>query len=537
MRSGLKHDSEATTWPKGQLGANLAVTGRCVGQSNTSGEILSAMEELVGPAGSYRLDALVATGRSGEVHRATTFDDQTVAIKLHDHPACASTEAQALVAVEHPGVVRLLDRGETASGQSWLALEWVEGRTLAHVLRTEGPLSLERSCRLVDQLAAAVDAAHDAGYMHGDLSPRNVMVDLDDRVVLVDFGSARQTHASGDPTMETAAIEVDTTPRYASPEVAAGEPAGPASDRYAVGLLAYEALTGAFPFPDVATPIAMLAHHASTEPIAASEQRPDLPRQLDDLFAAVLTKSPDDRPVRAMHLADALRATRSTRSHKRPRSSRALLASTAVVVMLVASALISLDAAGLFGNSDPEASLPLSITELEAPGPAGRAGGVACNLLSVPGFESGVPEDFYSGDQNNDVIAAATSGVAGSTALQIGRSGRYGIFGEMVPIGHLLGSGDEIFVFSAWVKVVEDPKQTSMYVDYLDSEFKQLTFRRDGVPVDVVGSEQGTRVVVQSVAPPNARYAVPTVFKDGSGGSMFVDEAVFAPINRCEQSP
>ncbi|MEO1060391.1 MAG: monovalent cation/H(+) antiporter subunit G, partial [Actinomycetota bacterium] len=252
----------------------------------------------------YRIEGHVARGRSGDVYRAALPDGPPIALKLHDRADAGRREAERLVLVDHPGVVELLDQGELTGGGAWLALPWIEGRTLAHLLATEGPLSLDRTRSLIRQLGEALDAVHAAGVVHGDLSPRNVMVDLHDRVTLLDLGAA----VDGTPATvdETTGLEVDTTPRYASPEVAQGRPAEPASDRYALALIAYEALTGSFPYPEVATPIAMLAHHASSAPTPPTEHRPQLPAAVDELLLDALSKRPEDRPGSGAELATAL---------------------------------------------------------------------------------------------------------------------------------------------------------------------------------------------------------------------------------------
>lgn len=494
------------------------------------------MQDLVGERSSYRLRTLVARGRSGEVHCAEPSNSaEPVAVKIYESVSVAVVEVEALKAIDHPGVTALLDEGTSPTGQPWVALQWVEGRTLAHVLSTEGPLSVERSHRLIEQLASTIDAVHASGYVHGDLSPRNVMVDLQDHVTLVDFGSASavaEVQPGQDVTMTT---DVDTTPRYASPEIARGEPVGPASDRYAVALIAYEALTSTFPFPDVSTPIAMLAHHASTDPDPITEARPSLPASLDAVFAAALAKAPKERPALAMDLAAALVG----RTGPSPRSAilsrrKSVLVVAAVAVALAAGAWLS----GLFDESERSSALPSSIIALDEPGPAGRAVGVACNLLEAPGFEgTQLPDGFYSQDPASAVAVAPGGGIAASTGLRVGQPNQFGLFGEVVPISQLLDpdGGPEIFVFSAWLRLDGAPDKTGVYVDFLDDQFEQLTFRRDGLADTVVGSAQGSRVMVQSVAPAGAAYAVPTVFKDGSSGSLLVDEAVFASISRCEE--
>ncbi|MEM9612354.1 MAG: serine/threonine-protein kinase [Actinomycetota bacterium] len=264
------------------------------------------MPELCGDIDCYRIEDRVARGRSGHVFFGRSSTGAPVALKVHERPDDGWREVERLRRFEHASIIELLDSGQSPDGWVWLALPWVEGRTLAHLLADEAPLPLDRARWLIDQLADAVDELHRGGLVHGDLSPNNMLVDDDDRLRVIDLGAS--TGGDGAAVDATTGIEVATTPRYAAPEVAEGRTAGPAADRYAVGLVAYEAVTGSSPFPEVATPIAMLAHHASTEPVAPTEHRPDLPAAVDATLLWALAKDPEARPATAMQFADAFAA-------------------------------------------------------------------------------------------------------------------------------------------------------------------------------------------------------------------------------------
>ncbi|MEM9710964.1 MAG: protein kinase [Actinomycetota bacterium] len=531
----------------------------------------------------YRIEGHVARGRSGDVYRAATADGPPVALKVHDRADDGRREAERLALVDHPGVVRVEDHGELPGGGAWLALTWIDGRTLAHLLATEGPLSLDRTRGLVRQLADALDALHEAGLVHGDLSPRNVMVDLHDRVTLVDLGAAGQVAegsavdvTTGAEVDVTTGAEVDTTPRYASPEVAAGRPATAASDRYALALITYEALTGSFPYPDVATPIAMLAHHASTEPVPPGEHRPQLPPAVDDLLLDALAKDPDERPSTGAELATAL--TGASLGQVRPRRRRptrwiaaglamAGLAAAALVVAVasddgvgesiaepaattastvpgdvppvdatapstIASTVASTSAARATTAPVAEPAPTTIVAPMPEPWPAGTAAGLTCNRLEVPGFERAeLPETFYSGDPSNTVAVAPGAGVDGSTALRIGSTGAFGIFAEIVPLGE-----EREHVFAAWIREQGEPAVTAFHVDYLDVDFEQITFGREAAMREPnLGDADGRRVVVRTTAPAGAAFAIPSVFKDGSPGSLLIDEAVFGDASACPE--
>lgn len=533
---------------------------------------------------AYRLDSRVARGRSGEVWRAIGNDGVAVAVKVHERADDGRREAERLAAVDHPGVVPLLDCGPTDDGRFWLALPWIDGETLAHRLATGAPLPLDRVRALVDELAAALDALHRAGLVHGDLSPSNVLIGGDDRVTLIDLSASLPGDAEA--IDRTTGLEVATTPRYAAPEVAGGHPAGPAADVYALTLLAYEAATGAFPYPEVATPIAMLGHHASTPPVAPSEHRPDLPPGVDAALLAGLAKDPARRPATAVDLADVLGLDEVDGSNERGPGAVVLLGVVAAVLGLVAvvgwrqlgsvdgtddqhdglgsTAVASSDDPAATGDSaadpsdqgstgrDPAAeggvdpATGVLAVETASPWPAGRAAGLSCNLMATTDAEAGaLPDHFYAGDPSNTAALAPGAGVDGTTALRVGADDRFGLYGEIIPIG-----SHRQFVFTAWLRADgvagaegddgvdggggDGGRRGFVYVDYLDADFVQLTAERDRLDLDrPVAAVDGGRVLLVSDAPEGSVYAVPTFFKDGSAGSLLVDEVVFGPVTTC----
>ena len=511
--------------------------------------ILDAVSDLRGQRDAYRIQGPVARGRSGDVLRAMASDGSTVALKVHHQAEDGWAEAERLAAIDHPGLVDLLDHGSTPDGRLWLALPWIDGRTLSHLLLDDGPVSQGEALDLVAQIADAVDAVHTAGLVHGDLSPNNVLVDDAGRAVLIDLGAARSVDEPSDRSArpvggDTTGLEVEATPRYASPEVAAGQLPGPAADRYALGLVAYELLTGSFPYPEVATPIAMLGHHATTEPALPSEHRPDLPPVIDAALLWALAKDPDQRPTTGADLVDALRglsappepATRVREpagvrfSHQGWGRFAAWLAIVPLIAV-VAWLWTRFPLSGPEAPLSPEASIAAST---DSPWPAGRAAGLACNLLDAPGFESEpVPDGFYGADPSNLVTRVPGAGVDGGAALRVGASGQFGLFGEIVPVT----AGQE-YVLSAWARRQGDPGTTAFFVDYLDAQYTEITAARTSLgPDQQLGGPSldgtGGRTEVRSKAPADAAFAVPTFFKDGSPGSLLIDEVVFGPIAGC----
>jgi eukaryotic-like serine/threonine-protein kinase len=195
---------------------------------------------------------------AGHRHRP----DPAVAVKLL-HGGYASpgealarfkAEARHAGALAHENIARVYDYGEPVDGQSYLVMELVEGPSLASVL-AGGPLSAARTMDVVAQVAAGLQAAHSAGLIHRDIKPANILFAPGGAVRITDFGIA---HAVGSAPV-TATGMVMGTPGYLAPERVAGVQAGPASDLYALSIVAYECLAGSPPFSGGALEVA-IAH-------------------------------------------------------------------------------------------------------------------------------------------------------------------------------------------------------------------------------------------------------------------------------------
>jgi serine/threonine-protein kinase len=259
----------------------------------------------------YELRGLIGTGGSGSVHLAhDRLLRRDVAIKVlrpgHDDVARARlrAEARTAAALTHPGIARLLDLGEdeTEEGPApYLVMEYVEGRTLREVLRAGDRLSTVQMLRVLAEVADALAAVHGAGIVHRDLKPSNIMLTPSGRVVLLDFGIAR--HHDDDPLTLTGTIV--GTVDYISPEQASGASASPASDLYALGMVAYECLTGLRPLSRDTIVSTLMAH--------ASVAVPPLPPTVAtagvrDLVRSMTALDPADRPPNAATVAAHARA-------------------------------------------------------------------------------------------------------------------------------------------------------------------------------------------------------------------------------------
>ena len=261
-------------------------------------------------AGRYRRGEVIGRGGMSTVYRATDLAlDRIVAVKVAMDPllerdpiyaARFKREARAAAAVNHPGVVTVFDAG--ADGPTrYIVMEYVEGRSLAEILRDTRPLEPARAARIAEQIADTMAAAHAAGIVHRDVKPGNVMVTAADRVKVLDFGIAR---TSDSVTLTQTASVLGTAP-YMAPEQAMGNPADARSDIYSLGCVLYEMLTGQPPFmADV--PAAVLHQHVRVAPRPPITLNPAVPPALDALVLDMLAKDPRGRPQTAAEVRDRL---------------------------------------------------------------------------------------------------------------------------------------------------------------------------------------------------------------------------------------
>jgi serine/threonine-protein kinase len=230
--------------------------------------------------GRYVLDEQIGSGGYGEVwHASDTVLSRSVAIKLlHPHYAGQAeavarfrAEARHAAALSHENIAQVYDYGEAAGGQPpYLVMELLAGASLEVVLAS-GPLDAIRTMDIVAQTAAGLQAAHAAGMIHRDVKPGNLLLNQSGTVKITDFGIA---HTVGSASV-TVSGELLGTPGYLAPERAVGERAGPASDLYSLGIVAYECLTGTRPFSGTPLEVA-LAHRDRPLPSLAASAAPDV---------------------------------------------------------------------------------------------------------------------------------------------------------------------------------------------------------------------------------------------------------------------
>src|SRR3954453_3913410 len=245
--------------------------------------------------GRYRLDERIAGGGMGDVWRGTDeVLGRTVAVKillpaLLDEPGFAERfrgEARTMATINHPGVVDVYDYGSDQQ-LAFLVMEYVEGDALSRTLARVGRLTPARTMALVAQAADALHAAHQTGVVHRDVKPGNLLVRPNGTLVLTDFGIARAVGAA----QLTAAGSVLGTAAYISPEQAMGQQATPLSDIYALGIVAYQCLSGRRPFEgDNPLEIAMRPVRELPPPLP-----PDIPVPVRVIVERAIAKEPTAR--------------------------------------------------------------------------------------------------------------------------------------------------------------------------------------------------------------------------------------------------
>ncbi|MGC5024096.1 serine/threonine-protein kinase [Tsukamurella sp. DT100] len=263
----------------------------------------------------YVIESILGTGGMGTVYRVRHRTlPRSVALKVLQTQLSADPsvrarfdrEADLIAGLKHPHIVDVYDRGES-DGHLWIAMELVEGGNLASTVQREGPFSLDRTVAVIEQVADALDYAHQHGILHRDVKPANFLVDRGRRgeqVKLADFGiGAAQTEVG----QNTQAGTVVGTLAYTAPEALLGHPVDHRADVYSLACATVVLLTGAPPFTTTISGQLMLAH-ISQNPPSIRLKRPDLSPEVDHVLGRAMAKNPADRFNTAGEFSDALAA-------------------------------------------------------------------------------------------------------------------------------------------------------------------------------------------------------------------------------------
>ncbi len=260
-------------------------------------------------AGRYRLTDRIAAGGMGEVWRGEdVLLNRAVAVKLlptgragdESFLARFRAEARYAASLSHPGIARVYDYGESAEfGGAYLIMELVQGEPLSAILARAGRLSPDATLDITGQAARALDAAHQAGIVHRDIKPGNLLVAGGGTTKITDFGIATAVRAAQASHLTETGMVMGTA-MYVSPEQATGAPVDASSDIYSLGVVAYECLAGHVPFM-ASEPLAIAYAHKHA-PVPALP--PDVPQPVADLVYDMLAKTPAGRPVSARVVAD-----------------------------------------------------------------------------------------------------------------------------------------------------------------------------------------------------------------------------------------
>jgi len=277
--------------------------------------------------GKYEILEKIGTGGMASVYRARHLAfGEIVAIKLvgpklaHDADFLKRFRTEAVVTrkLQHPNAVRVEDLDSTEDGRPFIVMEYVNGRSLREVIRTEGALALPRAVAIARQACSALAAAHAIGITHRDIKPDNILLASSsggERVKVLDFGIAKVKEGAfdtGEGYTPTQTGMVMGTPQYISPEQAMGKRGAEVdgrSDLYSLGVVLYEMVTGRLPFSSD-TAMGMILHHLQTSPTPPQIARADLsiPPPLSDLLMKALQKERDRRFASAGEMLAALDA-------------------------------------------------------------------------------------------------------------------------------------------------------------------------------------------------------------------------------------
>jgi eukaryotic-like serine/threonine-protein kinase len=250
----------------------------------------------------YRIERKLGEGGMGAVYLAASTDlprqdaIKVLSVELSRNPefrARFTREADVAARLSHPNIVAVYRRGETPTGQLWIAMQYVEGPDADAALRAEA-MTPQRAVAIIGQIASALDYAHQRHVVHRDIKPANFLLHSDgheERALLADFGIARALDDAG----LTASGTVLSTVAYVAPEVLAGLPIDYRADIYSLGCALFKLLTGKTPFWTATGAPAVMLAHLQQPPPRVTDLAPGLPPELDEVIAVAMAKDPAQR--------------------------------------------------------------------------------------------------------------------------------------------------------------------------------------------------------------------------------------------------
>ncbi|HET9529585.1 MAG TPA: serine/threonine-protein kinase [Blastocatellia bacterium] len=276
-------------------------------------------DQLIGGviAGRYRLLEKLGSGGMGSVFKAEDMEAKRLAavkvlsFELVENPefvARFEREAKTGSHIKHPNAVETFDSGRTEDGIVYIAMEYLDGPLLSRIIKDRAPLQLDRVVDYTRQAAAALDAGHRLSIVHRDFKPDNVIIctqpDGSERLKVLDFGVAKQTLLDAEVQKLTRTGFMVGTPQYISPEQLQGQPVGPPSDLYSLGVVVYQMLTGALPFVGN-SPQKQMLNRLLNEPMPFSHVNPDIhvPPGVEPAIMKALARNPSDRYLSALDFA------------------------------------------------------------------------------------------------------------------------------------------------------------------------------------------------------------------------------------------
>ena len=262
--------------------------------------------------GRYAVIERVGVGGMAEVYRARDeLLGREVAVKVLSERLSTDRsfverfrrEAQAAANLNHPNIVSLYDYGSDGA-TNFIVMEFIDGRSLGELIDQEAPLLPERAAEIAADVAKALERAHNAGLVHRDIKPNNIMMTSSGQTKVTDFGIVRALGGETDQQMTQTGMVIGTA-AYLSPEQAQGSPVDARSDVYSLGCVLYEMLTGTTPFSGD-TPLAVAYKHVRETADPPSSTNPDVPEDLDAITMKSLAKNPDNRYSSATEMRDDL---------------------------------------------------------------------------------------------------------------------------------------------------------------------------------------------------------------------------------------